>query len=489
MMVAVVALVTGLGGVGAAGAQVAPGGAAATAAATPDAVSTVTGPDVSSWQHPGGAAINWGQVAASGQSFAFVKATEGKATASSSFYTNPWFASDFAGALAAGLYRGAYDFARPALPLSSAQAEAANYVSVAGSLSGTRDLPPVLDLEVTGGLSPADLTNWAATWLGTVRSLTGRVPMVYASPNFWSTSLGGSSALSGYRLWEADWTTASSVPAMGGWGAGGWTFWQFTDAASVPGISGGVDLSRFNGSLARLAAATGVESVSTGPSVYLRNTATSGVADSAFRVGAPGGGTTLMCDWNGDGVATPGVFLNGTWFVTNSNTGGPSQLVFGYGNAGDVPVCGDWDGNGTQTPGVFRAGHWYLTNTVGSGAADISLGYGNPGDTPVVGDWNGNGTDTPGVFRNGTWYLTNSLTSGAADAVVGYGNPGDVPVVGDWDGNGSDTPGVFRNGTWYLTNSLAGGVADLTFSYGDAGDTPRAGRWVSGQPTAVAVVR
>src|SRR5512135_2931413 len=35
------------------------------------------GPDVSGWQHPAGAAINWAKVRAAGASFAFVKVSEG----------------------------------------------------------------------------------------------------------------------------------------------------------------------------------------------------------------------------------------------------------------------------------------------------------------------------------------------------------------------------------------------------------------------------
>src|SRR5947209_3761675 len=46
------------------------------------------GVDVSGWQHPGGAAVDWNRVAASGVRFAVVKATELTATG---LYTNPWF--------------------------------------------------------------------------------------------------------------------------------------------------------------------------------------------------------------------------------------------------------------------------------------------------------------------------------------------------------------------------------------------------------------
>src|SRR5664279_3245540 len=122
-----------------------------------------TGIDVSGYQHPNGAAINWAAVKASGQSFVFVKATEG-ANGATPAYTNPYFSQDWAGAGAAGLLRGAYQFARPALPTSSALLQARDFVAVTGSMGGGADLPPVLDLEVTGGLSPTDLATWTATW-------------------------------------------------------------------------------------------------------------------------------------------------------------------------------------------------------------------------------------------------------------------------------------------------------------------------------------
>ncbi len=457
--------------------------------AVPDAVSTVTGPDVSGWNHPSGAAINWGQVAASGQSFAFIKATEGPASASGSPYTNPWFASDWSASGAAGLFRGAYHFARPALPLTTAAQQANQFVSVAGTAGGSRDLAPVLDLEVTGGLAPSDLVAWTATWLSTVRSLTGRVPMVYTSPNFWNTALGGTTSLSAYRLWEADWTTASSPPAMPGWGTN-WKFWQYTDAGTIPGISGGVDVSRFNGTRVSLEALAGTEVATSGPQLYLRNSVTSGVANTSYRFGAPSGGTTLMCDWDGNGTDTPGVFVAGQWWITNATTGSFAQTVFGFGQAGDLPVCGDWDGNGTDTPGIVRNGVWYLSNTLGNPFADIHFGYGNAsGDTPVVGDWDGNGTDTPGVVRGNTWYLSNTVGNPAADVSFAYGDPGDVPVVGDWDGDGHDTPGVDRAGIWFVVNSLSNPYADASFAYGNPGDVPLTGRWALGQAPSIAIAR
>ena len=442
------------------------------------------GPDVSKWQHTGGS-IDWHAVAASGTSFAFVKATEGFDGVNPP-YTNPFFASDFAGAGGAGLYRGAYHMARPALPLSTAGDQARQFVGVTGVLHGALDLPPVLDLEHNGGLSPADLTSWASTWLATVQQLTGRLPMIYVSPGFWSSALANTTSLANYPLWIARWTTAPDpLPLPGGWTS--WLFWQYTSTGTLPGIVGNVDISRFCCSPAKLAAVSG--SPQGRPQLFLRNSATTGVADETYVFGAPAGGTTLMCDWNGDGVDTPGVFRNGTWFLTNATTGGLSELDFGYGGPGDIPICGDWNGDGADTPGVVRNGVWFLVNSLGKPFADLTFGYGNPGDVPVVGDWNGDGTDTPGVKRGPVWYLVNTAGKPFADLSFGYGNPGDVGVVGDWNGSGRDSVGVKRGAWWYLVNTAGKPFADIVASYGEPGDVPVTGRWLPTGPATIGVVR
>ena len=202
------------------------------------AAAALTGPDVSSWQHTSGASIDWGQVRAAGQSFAFVKATEGP----TGYYQNPYFASDWANIRAAGLIRGAYHFARPEF---SAIDQANYFISVVGAGASPGDLPPVLDLEQTGGLAPANLASWTQAFLSRVQALTGRTPMVYSSPYFIRNSLGNTAQFSQYPLWLADYTGRSgpSYPLPGSWGS--FTFWQFTSTASVPGISGNVDMSNF----------------------------------------------------------------------------------------------------------------------------------------------------------------------------------------------------------------------------------------------------
>lgn len=212
---------------------------------TPTATPTPTpsqldGIDVS--YHQG--TVSWPQVAAAGKRFAFVRASAGTLTADTQYATNR------SGAKAAGLAVGSYHYANPDTAANDAANEAAWFLRNATIASG--DLLPVLDLEVTNGLSPTAMTAWAQTWLGQVHAATGVRAIIYTNASFWSTAMADTDwfARNGYSvLWIAHWTTASqpNVPA-GNWAGHGWTFWQHSDRGTVPGISGPVDLDRFSGS-------------------------------------------------------------------------------------------------------------------------------------------------------------------------------------------------------------------------------------------------
>ena len=207
------------------------------------AATYANGVDVSHYQ----GLINWTQVAAKSYRFTFAKATEGTTLVDATYPVNR------AGAEGMGMRFGAYHFGRPsgtgpATINASAIAQADHFVDVAQPQAG--ELPPVLDLEATGGLSAKSLVQWAQAWLDEVKARTGVSGFVYASPNFWKERLGNTSAfaLGGYRLWVAHWTKngAPSVPAEN-WGGLGWTFWQWTDCASVPGFLNCVDGDRYAG--------------------------------------------------------------------------------------------------------------------------------------------------------------------------------------------------------------------------------------------------
>ncbi len=215
----------------------------------------LTGVDVASYQHPGSAPINWVKVRESGQTFALIKATE------ATTYTNPYFASDWSGALGAGLYRGAYHYAKPAKPFSTALDQARYFVSKAGSQTGPKDFGAVLDLEETGGLGRTDLATWTRTWLAEVTRLTGKAPLLYTGYYFWKDKLGAPIDIAaGYRLWLPSYSNDPNsttfrplIPT--GWSR--WTFWQFRSDGTVPGISALVDVNRFCCDLAALDALSG----------------------------------------------------------------------------------------------------------------------------------------------------------------------------------------------------------------------------------------
>jgi putative cell wall-binding protein len=216
--------------------------------------------------------------------------------------------------------------------------------------------------------------------------------------------------------------------------------------------------------------------VFSGTSWGLRNSLSSGGANSSYQLGAVGH-FPLMGDWTGAGVATAcSVIATGSgalrWSIRNIEGPGRPDNVFEYGRAGDIPIAGDWSGNGVTTPGVVRGNQWLLRHRNSAGSADVSFSFGQPGDIPVVGRWTGAGVDLPGVVRGSTWLLKTSLAGGDADIEFDFGPETAQPVAGDWNNAGRDFPGRFENGQWQLRHSLSGGGADSTFSFGVAHDTP-----------------
>jgi hypothetical protein len=227
---------------------------------------------------------------------------------------------------------------------------------------------------------------------------------------------------------------------------------------------------------------------------YLRDTNTTGYADTTFGYGPSGGGwTPLAGDWTGTGTSTVGLYnpSSSTFFLKNTNTSGYADIVFTYTPTGSglTPLVGDWDGNGTETVGLYDAttSTFYLKNTNAAGAADLNFTFGTAGAglTPLVGDWNGDGTDTIGVFAptTSTFSLRNTNAAGAADLSFGYGPAGSgwTPITGDWAGVGRETVGFYDSTTshFYLRNANTSGNADISFGYGvpGAGWLALAGNW------------
>ncbi|HUC25119.1 MAG TPA: GH25 family lysozyme [Streptosporangiaceae bacterium] len=277
-------------------AAVAPRAAAAQAAGSSAAASTVQGIDVSSAQHSGGAAINWNEVAGDGYKFAFVKASEG------SYYVNPYYASDIAGAQAAGMFVAPYAFAVPNYSGGALQAD--YLLDNADYAPDGRLLPPILDIEgdpyLSGdgtnscyGLTPAQLVSWIGAFTAEIQRRTGQHPVIYTDPDWWNSCTGDSNAFTADPLWIAN--TEVSAPALpAAWQ--NWAYWQYTSVATVPGISGtnNVDSSYLSSTALELAA-PGNQSDRVGNAVS--------VQASALDAG-PAGGSAPAIAYNATGLPT-----------------------------------------------------------------------------------------------------------------------------------------------------------------------------------------
>ncbi|MCF2719312.1 glycoside hydrolase [Paenibacillus sp. UKAQ_18] len=241
------------------------------------------GIDVSRYQGK----IDWKAVKASGISFAFIKASQGK------LYRDKTFIGNAQAARAVGVLVGAYHYVDDSAKTpEDARKEAANFVSAVNSAGGIAsfDLPPVMDYESNkSGLSKAALTAVARTFLAEVERLTGVRPIVYTYPSF----IGNFSGLSDYPLWIARYS-ATQVPAgASGWSR--WDFWQYSDGSAggtlpsgtrkVAGIAGPVDLNEYNGTVDDLRARFGK-----GTAAPKKES----VKDSVFQVGGKTLGKALL---------------------------------------------------------------------------------------------------------------------------------------------------------------------------------------------------
>ena len=181
-----------------------------------------------------------------------------------------------------------------------------------------------------------------------------------------------------------------------------------------------------------------------------------------FFYGAPGD-LPLLCDWNGDGVATVGVYRDarGYLLLKDGHSTGSADYEFYYGIPGDRPVCGDWDGDGIDTISIFRPSEskFYLRNSNTQGFGQLDFAFGFEDGIPFAGDWDGDGVDTVGLRDPKSGYV--SIATGhrsGADPITGYfGSAGDAVVVGDWNGDGRDRIGVVDpdSGTLAVTETLA----------------------------------
>ncbi|WP_294629356.1 GH25 family lysozyme [uncultured Bacteroides sp.] len=166
--------------------------------------------------------------------FVFMKATEG------GDHGDTTFSANFANARNHGFIRGAYHFY---IPSTDALKQADFFIRTVKLETG--DLPPVLDVEVTGRKKKEELQQDIKRWLDRVENHYGVKPILYTSYKFKTRYL-DDAIFDAYPYWIAHYYV-DSVKYRGRW-----DFWQHTDVGSVPGITEDVDLNVFNGTLEEL---------------------------------------------------------------------------------------------------------------------------------------------------------------------------------------------------------------------------------------------
>lgn len=188
--------------------------------------------------------IDWASVAASGIEFAIIKASEG------TWYRDPYFPANWAGAKDHGIRRGAYHFMRP--DRCKEIDEAVYFYSVVEEQG--IDTGDFLDIDVeddpnhclavaqSHGISIPEYTSNLCL---DISDEAGFDPLIYTARNVINQyGFASHPELGKYGLWLASWGSQFPTPPDP------WelvAFWQYSASGSVPGISGDVDMNRFNG--------------------------------------------------------------------------------------------------------------------------------------------------------------------------------------------------------------------------------------------------
>lgn len=194
----------------------------------------IHGIDVSHWQGD----IDWYQVRRAGTRFAFIKATEG------ALHLDRKFRENWEGARRAGIPTGAYHFV---FWCRDAAEQAAWFIE---NVPRERDaLPPVLDVEWNNHSRlcrrrvPRDeALQKIRIMLAMMEAHYGQIPIIYTDINFHRD------VLEGEHFDNPFWLRSVAAEPRERYRDRRYTFWQWTQTGTVPGIRGEVDRNVFYGS-------------------------------------------------------------------------------------------------------------------------------------------------------------------------------------------------------------------------------------------------
>lgn len=194
----------------------------------------IQGLDVSRYQGD----IDFKKAREAGTRFVFIKATEG------GDYVDPKFRQNWQRARDAGVAPGAYHFV---YWCRSAEEQIEWFLSQVPD--DPYALPPVLDLEWNNHSascpnqpSPDKAFEMAQTMLERMEERTGKMPIIYTDINFHRD------VLAGRNLPNTMWLRSVAAEPRQRYRNEMWTFWQFTQTGTMPGVVGEVDRNAFYGS-------------------------------------------------------------------------------------------------------------------------------------------------------------------------------------------------------------------------------------------------
>jgi lysozyme len=169
--------------------------------------------------------------------FAYIKASEALDSVDRCFKDNLSIAKEN------GLLTGAYHWLHPRLHVKQ---QAHFFTEVVGNFVGM--LPPVVCLN-THRASLQQIERDVKTFLEILHKYTGSMPVIFTSIDYWDKYLPQAGWASEYPLW-IDFPGGSFPPQIYPWA--GWTFWQHTYEAKLPGILSDVGINFFNGNIEEL---------------------------------------------------------------------------------------------------------------------------------------------------------------------------------------------------------------------------------------------
>jgi len=189
--------------------------------------------------------VDWKKVAASGRTFAIIKATQGLTR------NDPVAMAHATGAKAAGLKIGYYHFAN----INNApDKEALHFHEVVKTLPKP-DLYPVLDIETNNDsdkakqqgvkpLTPIQIQEWIKNYIAALAKLGYAKTVIYSYRPFLDVNLPANHPFGSNPLWIAQYNKNAAPKLPRGWKD--YVIWQYSGTGKLDGVPVPIDLNRSN---------------------------------------------------------------------------------------------------------------------------------------------------------------------------------------------------------------------------------------------------